>query len=60
MNKKSRKEKLSELVKQAAQDKVASDVANDVNLAVIDDPEEYAHRVFEALLSNLKIDGLDN
>lgn len=59
MNKKSRKEKLSELVKQAAQDKVAFDVANDVNLAAIDDPEEYAHQVFEALLSNLKIDGLD-
>jgi hypothetical protein len=59
MKKQTRKEQLATFVKQATQDKVASDVASDVNLAEIDDPEEYAHKVFEALLSNLKIEGLD-
>lgn len=64
MNKKFRKEALEKLNKKASLEKRANDAVDDVNLANIEDPQEYANKVFEALLENLKnnikIDGLDD
>jgi len=52
MNIKARKEKLAQLTKDVSK-------SDDVNLADIKDPQEYAHRVFEMLVSNLDDEGLD-
>ena len=59
MNLKQRKIALAKLQKEAALNKVAEEVVDDVNSANIEDPRQYAHQVFQELLKNLKIDGLD-
>jgi hypothetical protein len=59
MNKQDRKIALAKLTKQAALDKIAEEVIADVNQANIEDPQQFADRVFQELLSNIKIDGLD-
>lgn len=55
-----RKDKIKQIIKEAKLNKIAEDITNDVNLAKIEDSEEYAHKVFEALLNNLHIDTLDD
>ncbi len=64
MNIKTRKAKIAALIK-ASQDtsenristKEDTNKADDVNLADIKDPQEYAHRVFEMLVNRLDIEG---
>jgi hypothetical protein len=57
---KKRKNIIAELLKEAQIEKIAEEVSTDENLASIEDPNEYAHKVFEALLSNIKIEGIDD
>lgn len=52
MNIKNRKEKLAQLTKDVSK-------SDDVNLADIKDPQEYAHRIFEMLVNNIEDEGLD-
>jgi hypothetical protein len=58
MNKKERKIALAKLTKQAALDKVAEDIVQDTNN--IEDPQQFADHIFDELVKNLKIDGLDD
>lgn len=51
---------LASLIKEAQMKKIAQDTIADINLASIEDPDEYAHKVFEALLANIKIEGIDD
>lgn len=60
MNAKQRKIALAKLTKQATLDKIAEDVVADVNNTGIEDPDRYAERIFDELLKNLKIEGLDD
>lgn len=55
MNAEKRKQVLLELMKRA-NDK---QMADDVNLASIEDPKQYAEAVFDKMLENLQIEGLD-
>lgn len=52
MSIKTRREKLAQLIKDVEK-------ADDVSLADIQDPQEYAHRVFEMLVSNIDTDDLE-
>jgi hypothetical protein len=58
MNKKARKKKLNSIVKEAKLNKVAEDTIQDVNALNTSSAEEYAHKVFEALLNNIDFDEL--
>lgn len=51
MNIKERKAKLAELTKDVEK-------ADDINLADIKDPQEYAHKVFEMLVNSIDVDEL--
>lgn len=59
MNKKDRKIALAKLTKEAALNKIAEDAVNDVNQANIEDPQQFADKIFQELLNNMKIEGLD-
>ena len=59
MNRNQRKIALAKIQKEAALNKIAEDVVDDVNNAGIEDPQQFAHQVFQDLLKSLKIDGLD-
>lgn len=52
-----RKENLKQLIKEAELDKRAQEAIQDAGETK---GEEFAHKVFEALLNNIKIDGLDD
>lgn len=52
-----RKEKLNKLIKEAELNKVAQEA---IDGAKDSEGEEFAHKIFEALLNNLKIEGLDD
>ena len=54
-----RKSALKTILKEAKITEACKKIAEDVNLAA-ENPEEYAHKVFEALLKNLDIEGLDD
>jgi len=51
---------MTELIKKAKIAKIAEEISTDENLASIENPNEYAHKVFEALLSKIVIDGIDD
>jgi hypothetical protein len=51
-----RKEKLKKIIKEAELDKTAQDAITNAGESK---GEEFAHKIFEALIDNLKIDGLD-
>lgn len=59
MNRRDRKLVLTKLTKEAALNKVAEDAINDVNQANIEDPQQFADQIFQELLNNMKIEGLD-
>ena len=59
MIRKNRKIVLAQIQKEAALNKIAEDIVDDVNNAGIEDPQQFAHQVFQDLLKSLKIDGLD-
>jgi len=58
-NSKQRQAALKSILKEAKIDETCKKIAQDVNLAT-ENPEEYAHKVFETLLNNLDIEGLDD
>ena len=58
MNKQDRKIALAKLTKQAALDKIAEDIVDDVNQLDNEDPQQFADKVFQELLNNIKIEGL--
>ena len=60
MNREQRKISLAQLNKQAALNKVADEAIADVNNAGIEDPQQYAHQIFQELLKSLKINGIDD
>jgi len=60
MNKKARKEAMSRLIKEAKEEKVLEDISKDINMANTKDPQEYANKVFDALIENLYIPELDD
>jgi hypothetical protein len=60
MNKTNRKTALEQLTKQAALNKIAEDVIDDVNAANIEDPQQFADKVFQKLLENMQIEGLED
>lgn len=51
---------LSKIEKQAKLDKAAIKVAQDSNLVETENPQEYAERIFDALLNNIEIEGLED
>lgn len=51
-----RKINLKKIIKEAELDKTAQDA---INSAEGSKGEEFAHRIFDALLDNIKIEGLD-
>lgn len=55
MNKQSRMKKLQELIKQAELDKTAQDAIDSANNT--QDGDEFAHRIFEALLNKIENSG---
>jgi hypothetical protein len=59
MNKKERKLVLTKLTKEASLNKIAEDAINDVNQANIEDPQQFADKIFQELLNNMQIEGLD-
>jgi hypothetical protein len=59
MNKKDRKIALAKLTKEAALNKIAEDAISDVNQANIEDPQQFADKIFQEILNNMKIEGLD-
>jgi hypothetical protein len=60
MNRQQRKLALAELTKRAALNKIAEEAIADVNEAGVEDPDQFADRVFQELLKNISIDGLED
>jgi len=60
MNKKARKEALTNLLKQAEQDALIKKVAEDTDVNEATDASSYSDKVFEKLLSEIKIEGLED
>ena len=60
MNTLDRKTVLAKLTKQAALNKIAEEAVVDANDANLEDPQQFADKVFQQLLNNLHIEGLDN
>jgi hypothetical protein len=59
MNIKQRKQLLS-ILDNPKLHKTAQQIVEDVNSANIEDPQEFAHKIFQKLLENLEIVGLDS
>jgi hypothetical protein len=60
MNKQSRKATLEKLVKQAEQEALIKKVAEDKDVNSAADASDYSERVFQKLLAEIKIDGLED
>lgn len=60
MNKQSRKAALEKLVKQAEQEALIKKVAEDNDINNATDANDYSERVFQKLLAEIKIDGLED
>lgn len=60
MNKTNRKVILAKITKQATLNKIAEEAVVDANQANIEDPQQFADKVFQQLLNNLHIEGLDD
>lgn len=60
MNKKSRKEVLNKINKQAEQEALIKKVAEDTDVNSATDADNYSERVFQKLLSEIKIEGLED
>lgn len=60
MNKKARQAALKNIIKQAEQDALIKKIAEDSDINSADDANNYSERVFQKLLSEIKIDGLED
>lgn len=60
MNKKARKAALEKITKQAEREALIKKVAEDADINSADDATSYSERVFQKLLSEIKIDGLED
>jgi hypothetical protein len=60
MNKKARKAALDKLVKQAEQDALIKKVAEDTDVNNAASASSYSEKVFEKLLNEIKIEGLED
>ena len=60
MNKKARKAALEKLVKQAEQDALIKKVAEDTDVNNAASASSYSEKVFEKLLNEIKIEGLED
>ena len=60
MNKKARKTALEKLVKQAEQEALIKKVAEDADINNATDASSYSDKVFEKLLNEIKIEGLED
>jgi hypothetical protein len=56
----SKKTIINKIVKEAKLDKTAQDAISQVNQSETQDSKEYADKVFQELLKNLHISGLDD
>lgn len=56
----SKKAIINKIIKEAKLDKTAQDAINQVNQSNTQDSKEYADKVFQELLNNLHITGLDD
>jgi hypothetical protein len=60
MNKKSRQELFNKLIKQAEQELLLKKIAEDNDLNNATDSASYSEQLFDKLLSEIKIDGLED
>lgn len=60
MNKKARQAALAKIIKQAEQDTLIKKIAGDADINNAGDAESYSEKVFQKLLSEIKIDGLED
>ena len=60
MNKKARKNALEQLVKQAEQEALIKKVAEDADVNNATDAASYSEMVFQKLLNEIKIEGLED
>jgi hypothetical protein len=60
MNKLARKAALEKLIKQAEQDALIKKVAEDSDVNSAEDAASYSEKVFQKLLAEIKIDGLED
>lgn len=60
MNKKLREEFFKKMNKRGEQDALIKKVAEDVDLNAAEDADAYSDKVFNALLNDIKIDGLED
>jgi len=60
MNKLARKAALEKLIKQAEQDALIKKVAEDSDVNSTEDATSYSEKVFQKLLEEIKIDGLED
>jgi hypothetical protein len=56
----SKKTIINKIIKEAKLDKTAQDAINQVNQSNTQDSKDYADKVFQELLNNLHITGLDD
>jgi hypothetical protein len=60
MNKKSRKSALEKIAKQAEHEALIKKVAEDNDINAAADAESYSENVFQSLLNEIKIEGLED
>ncbi len=60
MNKQARKPALEKIIKKAEQDALIKKVAEDSDVNSAEDATSYSERVFQKLLAEIKIDGLED
>lgn len=60
MNKKARQIALAKITKQAEQNALIKKIAEDADINSASDANSYSERVFQKLLAEIKIDGLED
>lgn len=60
MNKESRKNRIKKILKQAEQDTILKKIAEDSDVNAAADADNYSEKVFQKLLNDIKIEGLED